>query len=56
MGEYNIPAFHSTISQKCVTVKNTQATIKRTLDFSNALVYNQSRSESDTKSDLPSVK
>ena len=29
---------------------------KRTLDFSNALLYNQYRSKSDTKSDLPSVK
>ena len=30
--------------------------MKRTLDFSNVPVYNQDRSESDAKSDLPSVK
>ena len=36
--------------------RRTSAVQKRTLDFSNALLYNQYRSKSDTKSDLPSVK
>ena len=46
------------VTQHCrATVKRrTSAVQKRTLDFSNALLYNQYRSKSDTKSDLPSVK